>query len=175
MKTCNKCKIPKEEKEFYKNSHSSDGLKSICKTCTSVSAKNYYDNNIEQVKEYSRNHHLINKEENNKRNRERFHKNPELKRKQRLRPYKITQDQFDILMEVSGYKCNICSLSQKDNKLIFKKDLSIDHCHKTGQVRGILCTSCNLGLGYFKDNRSLLNKATKYLEKWQQQEIWYPQ
>jgi len=170
MKKCNKCELNKKNEEFYKNSHSSDGLKSICKNCTSITAKIYYDENIEKIKQYSQKHHLKNKEEYNKRNRERFRNNPELKKKNRIRPYKITQEQLDLLMSVSNYKCNICNLSQEDNKKLFKKDLNIDHCHKTGIIRGILCHSCNLGLGYFKDKIELLDKAKIYLSKWQQVE-----
>lgn len=40
----------------------------------------------------------------------------------------------------------------------------IDHCHETGAVRGLLCRSCNLGLGHFKDRVELLEKAMTYLK-----------
>lgn len=46
--------------------------------------------------------------------------------------------------------------------------LYIDHCHKTNQVRGLLCFSCNSALGHFKDNVESLKKAIKYLKKWQE-------
>jgi hypothetical protein len=42
--------------------------------------------------------------------------------------------------------------------------LSVDHCHNTGKIRGILCTKCNTGLGSFKDNIELLMNAIKYLK-----------
>jgi hypothetical protein len=42
--------------------------------------------------------------------------------------------------------------------------LSIDHCHNTGKVRGLLCDHCNKGLGLFKDNIDYLNKAIEYLK-----------
>jgi hypothetical protein len=43
------------------------------------------------------------------------------------------------------------------------KDLCIDHDHKTGQVRGLLCTNCNLGIGNLKDDPEILRKAIAYL------------
>lgn len=45
-------------------------------------------------------------------------------------------------------------------------DLSVDHCHKTGVNRGLLCSSCNIGLGYFKDSPETLRSAADYLDKY---------
>lgn len=61
--------------------------------------------------------------------------------------------------------CAICgeaetSTLQYDHKI----SLSIDHCHKTGSVRGMLCGNCNNGLGRFKDSTELLKNAINYLE-----------
>jgi len=47
------------------------------------------------------------------------------------------------------------------------KQLNIDHCHKTNIFRGMLCSNCNLGIGYFKDNPILMKKAIEYIEKQQ--------
>jgi hypothetical protein len=52
----------------------------------------------------------------------------------------------------------ICKGSTRDGR-----SLSIDHCHKTGKIRGLLCKDCNIGLGHFKDNIKLLQKAEEYL------------
>ena len=49
MKSCNRCEEQKDISEFYKNSHASDGLKSICKSCTAKKAKEYYDNNPDKI------------------------------------------------------------------------------------------------------------------------------
>ena len=57
-------------------------------------------------------------------------------------------------------KCHICQ-SEESRKGF--KDLCIDHCHDTLKVRGLLCNSCNVGLGCFKDNSKLLKIAIDYL------------
>ena len=55
--------------------------------------------------------------------------------------------------------CAICKV--KDNGTY--EYFSVDHCHKTLKVRGLLCTNCNNGLGRFKDRIDLLDAAIKYL------------
>lgn len=67
---------------------------------------------------------------------------------------------FNNLLNLQEDKCGICGKSTKDNK----RRLSIDHCHKSKIVRGLLCTRCNFGLGYFQDNEELLSKAIEYLK-----------
>jgi hypothetical protein len=57
-------------------------------------------------------------------------------------------------------RCAICSKAAPENG----KQLGLDHCHKTGKIRGLLCDTCNLGLGYFRDNPGLLRAAAQYLE-----------
>lgn len=170
MKICNKCKLPKENEEFYKNSHSSDGLKSICKICVKLQVKEAREENPERFKEYFRKSFEKNKDEIRRKNREWFRNNPEAKKKNRIRPYNITQEQLEELLKFSGYKCNICGISQKEHFEKSKKDLHIDHCHKTQKVRGLLCHNCNLAIGYMNDNIELLDKAKEYLKIWQQLE-----
>ena len=57
--------------------------------------------------------------------------------------------------------CDICK-----NVCAQKGMLSLDHDHDTNIVRGLLCSSCNMALGGFKDNPQILEAAIKYLEKW---------
>lgn len=76
------------------------------------------------------------------------------------RTYGITYEEYTNLLEKQNYSCSICD-SEVSN-LKFTK-LCVDHDHKTGKVRGLLCSKCNHGLGLFNDDTSLLNKAIKYL------------
>lgn len=66
-----------------------------------------------------------------------------------------------IFIEQKGC-CAICGIKEKDAT---RKILFVDHDHKTGKVRGLLCHHCNSGLGYFMDNPENLSKAEVYLMK----------
>jgi len=77
-------------------------------------------------------------------------------RKWKLRDrYGITVEQYDEMITAQCEKCAICG---DDLKQAF-----IDHDHKTGRVRGILCRDCNLMLGSAKDNINTLRNAIHYL------------
>jgi len=54
--------------------------------------------------------------------------------------------------------CAICGVKSE-------RQLLVDHDHKTGKIRGLLCRDCNVGLGYFRDSKESLKKAIKYLAK----------
>lgn len=83
------------------------------------------------------------------------------------RSRQITLDEYKKMVEEQNNKCAICSKEEtcKDPKHDRIRRLSIDHCHKTGKARALLCHNCNLTIGRFKDNIALLNKAIEYLEK----------
>lgn len=68
---------------------------------------------------------------------------------------------YETLLANQNGCCRICGKTEKENG----KRLSIDHNHSTHQVRGLLCQSCNTGLGAFKDDCTLLDNAIEYL-KW---------
>jgi hypothetical protein len=80
------------------------------------------------------------------------------RRKYHLRDkFGMTISDYNLLLERQNGKCAICDK-------IPKLSLVIDHCHETGKIRGLLCQRCNMGLGYFQDNKILLEKATKYIK-----------
>lgn len=74
------------------------------------------------------------------------------------RNYNLTLEQKKQLIEQQEYKCAICLATITMNS-------PIDHIHGTKIVRGILCTQCNLMLGYAKDNPSVLRAASIYLQR----------
>lgn len=79
-----------------------------------------------------------------------------------LSKYGITSNEYDILLEEQNNKCAICGTDDPNNRW---NRWHIDHCHKTNTVRGLLCTSCNIGLGNFYDNIDIMISAITYLQK----------
>jgi hypothetical protein len=71
----------------------------------------------------------------------------------------ITIEEYDQLFNKQNECCAICLLHQ--SKL--EKRLAVDHCHKSGKIRGLLCGHCNKALGGFQDNTELLLRAIQYL------------
>jgi hypothetical protein len=85
----------------------------------------------------------------------------EQQRARNLRQYDITLDMYDELLARQGGGCAICGAAQSDKG---KRSLSVDHNHATGEVRGLLCYRCNVGIGMFQDEPTLLSAAIRYLE-----------
>ena len=141
MKTCNKCNIEKNESEFSKSNARQDGYQYQCKDCQNsyrktpqARATQKRYTNSPQGKSNLRNWNLKNK-------------------------YNITPEQYEALLVSQDYKCAICRTDKPGGRGRFH----VDHDHETGQVRGLLCYSCNTSLGGFKDDPSITDAATNYL------------
>lgn len=78
--------------------------------------------------------------------------------------YKISRDQFNAAWKLQKGQCAICSkkLGRHTSK---NPRCHIDHNHRTAQVRGLLCRSCNTAIGLFADSISSLRRAILYLER----------
>src|SRR5580658_1161477 len=89
---------------------------------------------------------------------------PEIKQKNRatyfLRRFGISIEQWDAMLLACDGRCAICS-----EKFERPNEPHVDHCHQTGVVRGLLCHSCNSGLGHFRDNQQFLIQAASYLKE----------
>lgn len=70
---------------------------------------------------------------------------------------------YDEMLSSQGGVCKICG--RPDTGRINTRRLFVDHCHKTGRVRGILCYKCNTLIGHAQDDPERLRKAAEYLEK----------
>lgn len=133
MKRCIRCKEEKSTTEFYNQKSSKDGLHPYCKLCSK-----------EKVKEWEQSHKDRRKV---------------LNRRNGLKRYKLTQEQYDTMLDSQKYVCAICQ-----NSCTVYKNLSVDHCHETDVVRGLLCNKCNQGIGLFAHSVKLLMNAVEYLE-----------
>ena len=69
--------------------------------------------------------------------------------------------QYEELVSKFGEQCQICGVEVGHGK---DCKLAIDHCHQTGQIRGLLCNKCNRGIGFLQDDIALLQNAIQYLK-----------
>lgn len=133
---CLGCQIWKPFSEFYWHTQSA-APRSRCKECLDAANRRWAANNPDAARKISRRSNYTGD----------------------LRRYGITPQQFDWLHANSDGRCQICR--QLDNR---RRRLSIDHDHLTREIRGLLCSRCNLMLGHVEDNVELLRSAIAYLE-----------
>ena len=77
------------------------------------------------------------------------------------RRYGITSEDYGNMLEAQDNKCAICRIA----KCKTGRNFAVDHDHKTGKVRALLCGNCNQGIGGLQDDPELLRKAALYLER----------
>ena len=131
----------------------------VCKTCGVAKPLDQYTNTRPNNK------HPYCKICRTAKNAERRKKNPELyadieRRSKFKRIYGITIDDYYDMLKMQNNGCGICGAIKPSNRTGF---FSIDHCHTSGKVRGLLCTKCNRGLGLFNDSPQRLQSAVSYL------------
>ena len=111
-------------------------------------------------KQYDKNYYLQHKVKRSKQTRKYYRNNKTKCKELWLKgKYGLRLQDFKKLLTKQKNKCKICGT-------LFTETLlpHVDHNHKTGKIRGILCQFCNHGLGNFRDNSQWLRKAAKYLE-----------
>lgn len=152
MKFCPKCKHSKNLEFFSRDLSTSDGKRSHCKECCSSSYKNYRINNKEkraiEGKEWRKNNPDAVINHNFKNN---------------LKKFGLTVEIYNNMLKAQNHVCAICEkpeMTKRNNKI---KQLSVDHCHATGKVRGLLCTKCNTGIGLLREDPIIIQKAKDYL------------
>ncbi len=143
MKICTKCNIEQPLSNYHKSKITKDRLKPACKTCRS---------------NYMKKRRLSRLEQSRKESRDWAKNNPDKVKDSMYRiNYGISYSDFKKLAHKQEGKCALCTLKPKTT-------LCIDHNHSTGQIRGLLCRSCNGALGVFGDSVEGLHKAILYLE-----------
>jgi hypothetical protein len=148
-RVCPKCQVDKPFSEYPKNKYGRHGIATYCLSCSAeiVRARR-------ATPEGQAAHRASSKrwrEANNER-----HKDNNARWR-----YGVDHGTYDTMLAAQNGKCAICQSSDPGGTVRFK----IDHCHTSNQVRGLLCDSCNLGLGKFRDDVALLAKAIDYLTK----------
>lgn len=143
---------PQPLENFSKDRRAKSGLQGRCKKCRKMFNQNNKERACLQSKIWRE-------------------ANPERYKAAKLRVLwtDLTVDEimleYQRMMKVQNDLCAICKLPESSRHHKGKlRDLAVDHCHKTGKVRGLLCSSCNRGIGIFKENIETLKIAINYLE-----------
>lgn len=138
-KTCAKCKESKPLSDFY--TLASGKPKSDCKQCAVIRSRQWRKERPHLLREW----------------RER-------------KAYGLT---FDEAVDRFGPDCAVCGATLARQRTLISqwervnRQASIDHCHDSGVVRGLLCVNCNTGIGLFKERSDLLLTAVDYLRKYE--------
>lgn len=157
MKICATCKISLSLESFGKDKHNNDGLNYSCKKCKNkktldrievIGKKTYYKIRNNKSKPY----------------RLKYYEN----KKDKWRDYYLQKklgkslNDYWILFNSQNKKCAICDIEWDPTQKLF----AWDHDHDSNVIRGILCETCNRGLGLLKDNISVLENSINYLRKY---------
>jgi hypothetical protein len=140
--------------EYRKKQGKAISKQPCCPSCNETNIEKFYvDKNGTRTNKHCRECH---KAECNRR----WHARPALDRwASRNYLYGVTKEFLLDLYEKQQGKCAICGEEPKTTR-----GLHIDHCHKTGAVRGLLCHGCNTGIGALQDDPKVIEKALNYLK-----------
>lgn len=170
MKRCSKCKVEKSLEEFHKKGQTGRG--SYCKPCASAYdtsertklARKAHDNLPENlIKEKNRQAERRRKPEVQEYHRA-YQRDPRNRSRARLNllmaKFGLSVVDYERMLETQGGTCALCPATRFDVRW---ERLAVDHCHKTGKVRQLLCGRCNMLLGNSGDDPSLLERMALYL------------
>ena len=150
-KICTGCKEEKPVSDYYIQRIGTKGQPvyvAACKICCSDKAKEKWSS---LTKEGKLKHSRIARE----RMGEDYHKNYRLKQR-----YGITLEEYNSMLDSQNSLCYICETTfDEDNKA------QVDHDHKTGKIRKLLCRNCNTAIGHMKEDIDVLKKSIKYIEE----------
>lgn len=140
MKQCTVCKETKVLDEYYNYKASKDGKCYRCKSCDGVARAKWAEDNPERSRRSNRGRNLKSK-------------------------YGISLEDYEEMFESQGKSCACCGITENYTTGSSREgwNFAVDHCHKTGNVRGLLCNQCNRAIGMLGDTVEGLQKAIDYL------------
>lgn len=134
-KRCARCKVGKPLAQFSRSRKAPGGLYAYCKPCAAEAYKEWASLNPGKIKAYAR--------------------------ANQLSKYGLTPETYEVLLVSQEGRCAICGcIAMRDPRGL---PFFVDHDHKTGRVRGLLCSTCNFGIGLFFDQPAVLIAAGMYL------------
>ena len=159
-RSCRKCKTEKLLSEFYKDARFPDGTDIHCKDCRKSNVKRWRNANLEKAREVSHASYAKNPVPNRIRAAAWHLNNAEKARASALKfRFGISTEHYRHLAKSQDECCGICGKHQSE----LRQKLSVDHDHNTKAIRGLLCGTCNTGLGMFRDDPKLLTNAITYI------------
>jgi hypothetical protein len=145
-KECRKCRKLLNLSEFRKRNDSPSHA-SRCKECAREDCKLWRQRNPHKQKNSTVNWQISNPD-----------KYKTLRFNSDLKRYGLTIKSYKVLVDKQAGVCAICG----ESETTFAR-LSVDHCHISGRIRGLLCNNCNRGIGLLKDSATILLRAHEYL------------
>jgi hypothetical protein len=142
---------------FHRDKNNKDGLTYDCADCRNKAGKTWRDANPEIVRR------II---ESTKQYRKNYYSRPEIKQRHHIKRIKreFGLSESDYLNLVKTQK-NLCAICKQPERTVKNTNLSVDHCHKTKMVRGLLCSQCNRAIGLMNHDTKVLKNAINYLNK----------
>lgn len=138
MRKCNRCGLEQELSEFYKHSAMRSGRLNTCRTCTKEASKKWRDENRDRFVELRWRRELQSK-------------------------YGITADDYWRMYNEQGGVCAACGSDSPGIR--YKRVFTVDHCHVSGRVRGLLCGGCNMALGQMCEDPEKIRGLAAYAER----------
>ena len=135
-KTCSTCAGVYPVEDFPKDKAYPDGRKRQCKHCRNASRREWRRSNPAKHAKESRRWNLrVN--------------------------YGLEPEDYEEILKSQDHRCAVCLKHETE---VPRQRLYVDHCHDSGEVRGLLCSHCNAGIGNLMDSPALLREALRYVE-----------
>jgi hypothetical protein len=157
VRECRVCHETKSLDAFGTNRSKVDGRNTRCKECACRARLKHRQTHLTERREYERHSYYKYRQQVLARAKAFATSNPLVMKDRKLRErYGIGLAQFEAMLTAQNGRCAICDEAVP---------LVVDHDHKTGVVRDLLCEQCNHGLGRFRDNIMFLLSAARYLQR----------
>ena len=155
-KTCTKCLVSKELRDFKKDNRRKDGYSSHCRTCCQIKNLEWRKNHPDKFNAIAKTWRSKNKDLCKSSTRRNALKSF----------YGLTVEQYNNMLIQQNHVCAVCLKPETScNKAGTVKQLAVDHCHKTNKIRGLLCDACNRAEGYLKSDPTVIRRLADYVEK----------
>ncbi len=146
-KVCSKCKVDKPYSDYHRDNKRAIGIRCKCKPCCKLDTYTWRERNKSKYNNYAAMWRA---------------KNPERRVASEIKHhYKLSIERYNEMLAQQKSRCKICGKPHDPGRS--RGRLYVDHCHASNVVRGLLCSHCNTGLGYFKDDVGLMKRAIAYV------------